>query len=113
MLRRILLFLLIIFVIIQFIRPAKNISSAISANDITKHYAVPDTVQKILKVSCNDCHSNNTVYPWYSNIQPVGWWLQWHVNDGKKELNYSDFATYEPRRQWRRLKQTAELTQKH
>jgi len=113
MLRRILLILLIIFIIIQFIRPARNISSTVSSNDIAKIYTVPDTVQTILKVSCYDCHSNNTNYPWYSNVQPVGWWLQWHVNDGKKELNYSEFGTYEPRRQWRRLKQTAELTQKH
>ncbi|HKP33021.1 MAG TPA: heme-binding domain-containing protein [Chitinophagaceae bacterium] len=113
MVRRILLILLIIFVIIQFIRPARNLSNVVSSNDIAKLYVIPDTVQNILKVSCYDCHSNNTNYPWYSNIQPVGWWLQWHVNDGKKELNYSEFGSYEPRRQWRRLKQTAELAQKH
>ena len=111
--KRILLFLLIAILIIQFIRPARNISNTVSSNDIAKLYTVPDTIHNILKVSCYDCHSNNTKYPWYSNVQPVGWWLQWHVNDGKKELNYSEFGGYEPRKQWRRLKQTAELAQQH
>lgn len=113
MLKRILLVLLIIFIIIQFIRPARNISTTPSPNDITKVYTVPDSIERILKVSCYDCHSNNTVYPWYANIQPVGWWLQWHVNDGKKGVNFSEFGAYEPRRQWKKLTETAELVEKH
>ena len=106
--KKILITILIILAVIQFIRPARNISSAISANDITKHYTVPLDVQQILKVSCNDCHSNNTVYPWYTNIQPVGWWMQKHVNDGKKELNFSEFASYTPKRQHHKLEEVIE-----
>lgn len=94
--------------IIQFIRPARNISTTMSSNDITKAYSVPDHVQQVLKVSCNDCHSNNTVYPWYTNIQPVGWWTQHHVNEGKRELNFSEFASYTPKRQAHKLEEVVE-----
>ncbi len=95
--------LLLIFIIIQFIRPAKNKSDEISSNDISKIYPVPENVQAILKTSCYDCHSNNTVYPWYANIQPVAWWLNDHIQEGKKELNFSEFASYRIGRQYRKL----------
>lgn len=96
--------LLLLFVGIQFIRPKKNRSLAQSPNDIALHYAVPDSVSKILKRSCYDCHSNNTSYPWYNRIQPVAWWLQYHVNHGKHSLNFSEFASYTPDRQVKKLK---------
>ena len=108
MLKKIVLVILVILVIIQFIRPARNVSSADTPNAISKHYEVPDTIQKIIRVSCNDCHSNNTHYPWYTNIQPVGWWMQWHVNEGKKHMNYDEFATYTGKRQYKKLDETAE-----
>ena len=95
--------LLLVFIIIQFIRPAKNKSEGISSNDISKIYPVPENVQAILKTSCYDCHSNNTVYPWYASIQPVAWWLNDHVQEGKKELNFSEFASYQIERQYRKL----------
>jgi len=95
--------LLLIFIIIQFIRPAKNKSDVISGNDISKIYTVPENVQVILKSSCYDCHSHNTVYPWYANIQPVAWWLNDHVQEGKKELNFSEFAAYRIGRQYKKL----------
>jgi hypothetical protein len=88
--------LLIILVIIQFIRPEKNRSTTIGANDLSKHYAIPANVQDILGRACNDCHSNNTKYPWYSEVQPVGWWLQNHVNDGKRNMNFSEYTSYKP-----------------
>jgi len=86
--------LVLILVLIQFIRPAKNQSTEILASDITKITQVPEDVLQILKVSCYDCHSNKTVYPWYNNIQPIGFWLQHHVNEGKEHLNFSEFGTY-------------------
>lgn len=106
--RKILYGLLIVLVAIQFIRPTKNESAVIAANDITKAYPVPAEVDLILKKACNDCHSNSTVYPWYSNIQPVAWWLQDHVNDGKKHLNFSEFLAYPPKRQLKKLEEVIE-----
>ena len=107
--KKILLALLAILVIIQFIRPTRNKSESISANDIRNHYAVPANIDAILKRSCNDCHTNNTTYPWYTNIQPVGLWLQHHVNEGKSHLNFSEFATYAPKRQHHKLEETIEM----
>jgi hypothetical protein len=104
-LKRFFLLLLIGFVVIQFFRPQKNISTSISANDITVKYTVPQDVQTVFKTSCYDCHSNNTNYPWYNNIQPVAWWLADHVKEGKKELNFSEFATYRIGRQYRKLEE--------
>ena len=95
--------LLMVFIVIQFIRPAKNKSEGISSNDIRKIYPVPENVLTILKTSCYDCHSNNTVYPWYASIQPVAWWLNDHIQEGKKELNFSEFASYRIGRQYRKL----------
>jgi Haem-binding domain len=101
--KRFLLLLLLVFIGIQFFRPAKNKSEGISANDITVKYVVPDDVKAILKTSCYDCHSNNTAYPWYNNIQPVAWWLKNHVDEGKRELNFSEFGSYRIGRQYRKL----------
>ncbi len=105
--------LLLAFVIIQFFRPAKNKSEGTSKNDISTLYAVPQNVQDILKMSCNDCHSNNTVYPWYAEIQPVAWWLNSHIEDGKKDLNFSEFATYRIRRQYKKLEEINELVKEN
>lgn len=104
MIKKTVLISLIFLVIIQFIRPAKNQSTVLSPNDITRHAEVPDPVLRLLKRSCYDCHSNNTVYPWYDNIQPVGWWLQYHVNHGKHGLNFSEFFSYSPGQQVKKLK---------
>ncbi len=100
----ILIFLLIVFVGIQFIPTKLNQSNEISSDDITTAYHVPDTIQNILKTSCYDCHSNNTKYPWYNNVQPVRWLLQRHIEEGKAELNFSEFGSYSKRRQKSKLK---------
>lgn len=89
--KKILLGLVAILVLIQFIHPEKNESDDQTHNISTK-YAVPNDVQHLLTVSCNDCHSNKTAYPWYNNIQPVAWMLANHVTDGKKHLNFSTFT---------------------
>jgi len=99
MIKKILLLLLVVFILIQMIRPEKNISLAASPNDIAAHYNVPGDVLNILKRSCYDCHSNNTIYPWYNNIQPVAWWMADHVKVGKEEINFSEFAAYSPKKQ--------------
>ena len=91
MLKKILLGLAAVLVIIQFIRPEKNLSDD-RTYDVSTKYAVPDNVKTILDVACNDCHSNKTAYPWYSNIQPIAWFLDHHVTDGKRHLNFSTFT---------------------
>ena len=94
---------LVVFIIIQFIQPARNKSSVLLATDISKMLKVPGTVQAILKNACYDCHSNNTDYPWYVNIQPVGWLMSRHIKQGKADLNFSEFANYSVRKQLSKL----------
>jgi len=110
--KRFFLFLLVVFVAIQFFRPAKNRSETVSTHDISTKYAVPQDVMASLKTSCYDCHSNNTNYPWYNNIQPVAWWLASHVEDGKKDLNFSEFTSYRIGRQYIKLEQINDLVKK-
>lgn len=101
-----------LLLIIQFIRPARNVGEAFTEKDITRAVTVPDDVMQILKVSCYDCHSNHTEYPWYVNIQPAGWLMQNHVNEGKSELNFSEFAAYELKKQKHKFEEIEEVIQK-
>jgi hypothetical protein len=91
MLRKVLFVLLALLLIIQLFRPEKNDSND-ATYEVAKKYQVPDDVAVVLQNACNDCHSNNTKYPWYANIQPAIWWLDHHVKDGKKDLNLSEFT---------------------
>ncbi len=107
-LKIILVVLIIVFIAIQFIRPAKNSGEEIAANEITAKFDVPENVQQILKVSCYDCHSNTTKYPWYWHMEPGALILSNHFNDGKKEVNFSIFSTYPAARQYKKFKEIGE-----
>jgi len=104
--------ILVVLILIQFIVPTHNLSND-NTNNISNKYPASAEVQQILKTSCNDCHSNLTVYPWYSKIQPVAWWLQHHVDEGKEKLNYSEFLTYAPHRQFHKMEETIEMLDEH
>lgn len=84
--------LLGLLVVAQFIKPERNLSND-QTNHLATKYPLPESVEVILKTSCYDCHSNYTVYPWYANVQPVAAWLNNHVREGKRELNFSNFTT--------------------
>lgn len=92
MIKKIFFFLLIAFVVIQFFHPAKNMTAAAQPHDIFTLYPASDSVKNILHKACYDCHSNNTRYPWYNNIQPAAWWMNSHVQEGKKHLNFNEFG---------------------
>lgn len=102
---------LALFIIIQFIRPEENLGEAESSTDMTHFINVPEQVMTTLQASCYDCHSNHTAYPWYSKVNPVGWWLNSHINKGKSELNFSDFADYDIKRMDHKLEEIAEEVQ--
>ncbi len=98
MVKKVLSGLLMLFGIMQLLQPTKNVSDSVSENDISKAYAMPVNVQDVLTKKCYDCHSNNTHYPWYIHIQPIGWWMASHIKDAKDELNFSEFKTYSKKR---------------
>lgn len=101
--------IIILLLLAQFIpRPTKNISSEVLPTDIRMMHTTSPEVAEILKTSCLDCHSNNTIYPWYSKIQPAAIILGRHINEGKKELNFSEFGTYNLRRQYHKMEEVEE-----
>jgi hypothetical protein len=96
--------MLVVLVGIQFIPTRSNQNLESSSSDFLKTYKVPEDVGRTLHTSCYNCHSNNTNYPWYSRVQPVGWVLENHINKGKAELNFSVFGSYSVRKQKSKLK---------
>ena len=89
---------------IQFIPTKHNESNLVPASDFMVVYNIPEQIETQLKVSCYDCHSNNTHYPWYNKIQPAAWIMEGHIEKGKEELNFSEFGDYSMRRQKSKLK---------
>ena len=100
---------LIVFVVVQFFRPEKNISLDAEAHHISQKFSVPEDVRQILSTSCYDCHSNNTRYPWYYSVQPVAWWLRNHVTEAKQHLNFDEFASYRLRKQYHEFEEIIEM----
>jgi hypothetical protein len=107
--KKIVLGIAVLLVLIQFFRPEKNTASAPSANNIAKKYNTPNEVKVILDKACNDCHSNNTKYPWYANFQPVAWWLDHHVDEGKGEINFDEFLTYPAKKARHKMEEVNEM----
>ncbi|GEQ85456.1 heme-binding protein [Patiriisocius marinistellae] len=95
---------LILFIIIQFFPTEKNESYTTPDNDFMVVNNVPSKIENQLKVSCYDCHSNSTSYPWYNKIQPAAWYLEDHVKEGKAELNFNEWSTYSDRRKDSKLR---------
>lgn len=100
--------LLAAIVLIQFFPPDRNNADGKTGISINQVLNVPDSVNEVFKQSCFDCHSNTTRYPWYTSIQPAGWYLANHVKEGKAQLNLDEFGNYSARRQLSKLKSIAE-----
>ncbi len=100
----VLLILILGFAGIQFIPVNLNQNKIITSKDFIEIYKSSETIADLLKISCYDCHSNNTNYPWYSKIQPTGLMLEHHIKEGKEELNFSEFDSYSDRRKKSKLK---------
>lgn len=95
---------LIAFVVIQFFPMDYNQSETVPQTDFMLVNKVPATVEKSLQLSCYDCHSNNTKYPWYNKFQPVAWFLEDHIKEGKAELNFNEWDYYSERRKNSKLR---------
>lgn len=100
----IVLILVIAFVGIQFIPTEHNQSDIVPQTDFMIVNNVSEEIKGKLQVSCYDCHSNNTQYPWYNKVQPVAWFLEGHIKKGKAELNFNEWDSYSNRRKTSKLK---------
>lgn len=95
LLYRLILYCATVFFVIQFFQPKKN-NSFDSENSITETEQLPDSIQSILKNACMNCHSNQTHYFWYDRIAPASWYVNSHIKDGKKKLNFSEWGNLKP-----------------
>ena len=101
--KNVFIILLVAFVLIQFFPIDKNNPEPTPQLDFLKIKNTPETTATLIRTGCYDCHSNESKYPWYSNVQPVAWFLESHITEARKKLNFSTFATYEPKRQAHKL----------
>jgi predicted Fe-S protein YdhL (DUF1289 family) len=106
--KKIIIGLVIIFVIMQFFRIDKTNPPIVEANDFLVVNSTPPEVAKIIKASCYDCHSNQSVYPWYTNIAPVSWFIKHHIDEGREHFNFSDWNLYSSKDKVHILEECAE-----
>ena len=98
------LILLVGFVGIQCVPTDLNQSDTVPKTDFLLVNNTQENISALLQESCYDCHSNNTEYPWYNKVQPVAWFLEDHINEGKEELNFNEWDAYSNRRKNSKLK---------
>jgi hypothetical protein len=82
------------FIVAQFFGPAKSNPAIDPSQTIESRLRVTPQVAAILDRSCNDCHSNKTRWPWYSNVAPVSWLVIKDVNEGRQNMNFSEWGQY-------------------
>jgi len=100
--------LALIFVLIQVVRPARTNPPVDESKTLQATANVPPEVGAILERSCNDCHSSKTIWPWYSEVAPASWYLAFHVNEGRRELSFSEWGTYQPKKAAQKLEEICE-----
>lgn len=111
-LKKVLFVLFIVFVVAQFFGPEKNQGDLATLEPFLNETNPPEDVHLILKTACFDCHSDYTRYPWYNAITPLNYWLADHVDHGKGELNFSNWAEYSLKRKDRKLEEVMDLIKK-
>lgn len=96
----------------QFIRPDFTNPPVVAEETLVASTQVPADVQQIITRSCNDCHSHNTVYPWYSRVTPFNWFLADHIEDGRREVNFSVWNTYSTKKKIKKLEEICEQVER-
>ena len=98
-----------LFLLIQVYRPQRTRTDEITKDHITKAIDVPGNVQSIFKRSCYNCHSEQTDWPWYSNIAPVSWLVISDVTGARAKMNLSQFGKYTKDKQSRELSKICDM----
>ena len=92
-----------LLVLMQAVRPDRTNPASNPGEHIQAVLPVHPQVAATFSRACNDCHSNNTVWPWYSNVAPASWLVASDVNEGRQELNFSRWGAYKAERQQKLL----------
>ncbi len=106
--RRFLILALLALIVIQFVSIDKTNPPVVNAEDFITIHQPPAGVRAVLSNACYDCHSHETKYPWYTNVQPVAWWVKGHVKEGRKKLNFSRWSSYDAERAAHKLEEVVE-----
>ncbi|MEZ4960473.1 MAG: heme-binding domain-containing protein [Saprospiraceae bacterium] len=106
-----LLVLLAALVVIQFFQIDKNNPESDPAKDFSALENPPQDVAKLLKSACYDCHSHETVYPWYTNFQPVGWWIKGHIKGARQHLNFATWGDLEAKKKAKKMDEMVDETE--
>jgi hypothetical protein len=84
-----------VLLLIQLIQPSRTNPPVAASRSLAAHMAVPPEVQSVLKRGCYDCHSSETVWPWYSHVAPVSWYVAHDVNVARSHVNFQDWEAQE------------------
>ena len=98
----------VILVLMQFKRIDKTNPEFNEAEDFITIAQPPAEIATLIKDACYDCHSHQAKYPWYSNVAPISWMLENHINEGREHLNFSIWGTYEAKKADHKLEEAAE-----
>ena len=101
--------LLLALVVIQFVKPDKNNDGYQSVALFENEIVPTKEIAMILKNNCYDCHSDQTNYPWYNNISPINYWLEEHIEDGKRHFNVSAWEKYSARKKDHKLEELVDF----
>lgn len=107
--KKITLIVLVAIVLMQFVQIDKTNPVAAPQNDFIAATAPTTEVENVLKSACYDCHSNNSVYPWYTYVSPVSWWIKQHINEAREELNFSEWTSYSAKKADHKLEECIEM----
>lgn len=95
-------------IVIQFFRIDQTNPRVVQAETLEASVAVPPDISEIISRSCSDCHTNQTIYPWYANVQPMAWFLKNHIDDGRQKMNFSIWNTYPAKKKSKRFEDICE-----
>ena len=95
-------------VAIQFVPATRTNPSIQPSNVIYATQSVPANVRSVFDGSCKNCHSNQTAWPWYSYVAPFSWIVARDVNRGRRQLNFSEWGTYSPKKREQKLEDICE-----
>jgi heme-binding protein len=97
-----------ILIVMQFFRIDKTNPPVDPTLDMMNAVQAPNEIKQIIKTSCYDCHSNESTYPWYTNVAPVSWWVKGHINEAREEMNFSEWGSFTLKRKDHKLEELVE-----
>ncbi len=103
------LIIVLLFAVLQVIPNNRPVNKEAEETDFLAVENIDSNVEITIKKACYDCHSNQTKHPWYSSIAPISWWINDHVEHGRKHLNFSDWGTYSKEKKDHKIEECIEM----